>query len=237
MTIGIIIFSRYNSQRLPGKALLDIRGRALLGRVLDRVKEVKGNYKIVIATSNLVTDDPIAQFAQEEQCDVFRGNLDDVAQRAYDCCCHYNFDAFVRVCGDRPFMDTKTVERLITLQQNDNIDLATNALKKTYPSGLMAEVVKTSALQQVLENTGDKEDREHVTRYIYNNRNQFTIKNIEAEEQKYKNLSLAIDDKEDVTRAEWIIEHIEKTENADIKIILELTEKWEQSHRRGQFSG
>ncbi len=49
--IGAIIFSRYDSSRLYGKALIDIEGRSLLGRVIDRAKLIKGVSKIIVATS------------------------------------------------------------------------------------------------------------------------------------------------------------------------------------------
>ena len=50
MSVGAIIFSRYTSSRLPGKALVDIAGRCLLGRVLDRSKLVKGIDHVILAT-------------------------------------------------------------------------------------------------------------------------------------------------------------------------------------------
>ena len=51
MKIGAIIFSRFSSERLPGKALIDISGRSLLGRVIDRTREIQGIDKIIVATS------------------------------------------------------------------------------------------------------------------------------------------------------------------------------------------
>ena len=52
MTIGAIIFSRFSSQRLPGKALIDIQGRELLGRVIDRSRHIKNIDEIIVATSS-----------------------------------------------------------------------------------------------------------------------------------------------------------------------------------------
>ncbi len=42
MKTRAVIFSRNSSTRLPGKALIDISGRCLLGRVINRTKEIKG---------------------------------------------------------------------------------------------------------------------------------------------------------------------------------------------------
>ena len=67
MKVGAIIFSRFNSHRLPGKALLDISGRPLLGRVIDRTKDIQGVDKIIIATSTHSLDDQIESFAKKEK--------------------------------------------------------------------------------------------------------------------------------------------------------------------------
>lgn len=46
MKTEAVIFSRNSSTRMPGKALIDISGRCLLERVIDRTKEIKGmNFK------------------------------------------------------------------------------------------------------------------------------------------------------------------------------------------------
>ena len=49
MNIGGIIFSRMSSSRLPGKALIDIDGKTLLERVIERSKKIRNiklTYKI-----------------------------------------------------------------------------------------------------------------------------------------------------------------------------------------------
>ena len=42
MKVGAIIFSRMSSRRLPSKALIEINGRTLLGRVIDLTKLIEG---------------------------------------------------------------------------------------------------------------------------------------------------------------------------------------------------
>ena len=102
--IGVLIFSRFDSSRLPGKALLDISGKELLGRVIDRSKKIRGITGVAVATSDRNIDDNVAAFAKAQGVDVFRGSVDDVAKRAIEACNFYGWDAFVRICGDRPFL-------------------------------------------------------------------------------------------------------------------------------------
>ena len=66
MATGLIIFARMSSSRLPGKMLLPIAGRALLGRVIDRARCVKGDRPVVVATSKEAADDAIERFARAE---------------------------------------------------------------------------------------------------------------------------------------------------------------------------
>ena len=77
MKTGIVIFSGANSStRLPGKALIDISGRCLLGRVIDRTKEIKGIVDIIVATSTDKEDDQIVDFAEHENVNVYRGEFE-----------------------------------------------------------------------------------------------------------------------------------------------------------------
>ena len=109
-TIGLIIFSRLNSSRLPGKALLEISGRPLLGHVIDRAKKISKQYPLVIATSNTSSDDAIEKFAVSEKIKIFRGSLNNVLLRAIKCCEKFNFNGFARICGDRPFHSFKLLK-------------------------------------------------------------------------------------------------------------------------------
>ena len=106
------------SQRLPGKALLDIYGRCLLGRVIDRSKYIEGVDKLIIATSTDVEDDSIVKFAETEGIDVFRGSLDDVVGRALAACECFKLTQFARICGDRPFFDPELVSNLIQIHRS-----------------------------------------------------------------------------------------------------------------------
>ena len=103
---GLIIFSRFNSKRLYGKALIDICNRPLLGRVIDIAKQLK-KYPIIVATTKKRSDDAIETFASNENVKVFRGSENNVLKRALDCCNCFGLKRFARICGDRPFYSSK----------------------------------------------------------------------------------------------------------------------------------
>ena len=123
MKVGAIIFSRMSSSRLPSKALIEINGRSLLGRVIDITKLIEGVDEIVVATSTKSEDEPIKKFVKNEEITLFRGNLNDVCVRALDVCNKYNFDKFVRICGDRPFFCHKIITHLISVHNRNDVDV------------------------------------------------------------------------------------------------------------------
>ena len=232
MNCGAIIFSRYDSRRLPGKVLLDIAGLPLLGHVLARSRQIDGHSQIIIATTERGVDDPIVEYAQAQGISVFRGAVDDVAGRALACARSFNLDSFVRICGDRPFFGPETVSRLIQKQNDSNYDLATNALEKTYPPGLTAEVVSVDALKRAMALTNNADDREHVTQYFYNHRNDFTIFNLKASDDSLLGCRLVVDTPEDLERARWIATRLaEGVTTADERDVVELAKHWD-SHVR-----
>ena len=62
---GYIIFVRLGSKRLPGKALRKINNKPILGYIIERVKKIKPNYKIIIATTSLKRDKQIVNYCKK----------------------------------------------------------------------------------------------------------------------------------------------------------------------------
>jgi len=231
MQTALIIFARYDSTRLPGKVLMKLDGRELLGRVLDRTRCVTGKYQIIVATSTRTVDDPIVQFAKGENIGVFRGDLNDVAGRALACCKAYNVDRFARICADRPFLSWELINTLLVRQENDKVDLATNCKEKTYPSGMMTEIITYNALQYICTQTEDPADREHLTKYIYGHADCFRISNIVSNNSDWKNISLSLDTEYDKMRTEWMLKKMgDKPETLPFERVIALAQEWEKQN-------
>jgi len=227
VSTGLIIFARMGSRRLPGKMLLPIAGRPLLGRIIDRARCASGDYPIVVATSTEAGDDTIERFARNEGVEVFRGSRDDVAARALACCDVHGFDRFARICGDRPFLPWELIDELRGIAEEDDLDLASNVVEKTYPTGTTTEIVATSALRRVLERTFDRQDREHITRYIYAKPEGFRVVNRSSGQQGWRLLNLAIDDQADVERTEWILARLKpEPERARLEDVIAVATEW-----------
>jgi spore coat polysaccharide biosynthesis protein SpsF len=227
MDFGVVLFARMNSSRLPGKALLPIGRRPLLGCVLDRARCVPGPQRIVIATSNLDADDPIAAFARDEGVDLFRGDLHDVGGRALACAEAFGFTRFARVCGDRPFFDPGLAARQRDMMDGESLDLATNVTGRRYPVGMASEVIRTDALVRALAESESACDREHVTPVFYRRAELFRIANIDAPDLTWAERTLAVDDETDLARARWIAAQADDPATLPAAEAVVLAKRWD----------
>ena len=224
---GLIIFARMSSRRLPGKSLIDIEGRPLLGRVLDRSRRVKQVKEIIVATSVKPDDDAIESFAREEGVAIYRGALENVAERALECADTFGLDRFARVCGDRPFFDPSIVDLLFKTQEENGLDLATNVAEKTFPAGVTAEIITTEALRKVVSVIETSHDLEHVTSYFYRHPEKFNIANLKAENPADRDISLVVDNEADLNRARFIARGLGlESHNASLSDVIKLAKQW-----------
>lgn len=230
MSVGVIIFSRFDSKRLPGKALLDISGRPMLGRVIDRAKCIKGVDHLIVATSSRAVDDPIVSFAMSENVEVFRGSVDNVGERALGACDKFGLTKFARICGDRPFFAPKVISDLIVMHNQVNVDITTTMFPRTYPPGLTGEIVSTLALQKAMSETKEASDIEHITSYFYRHPEEFSIHNLDSpKELDLDGLHLVVDDKTDLVRARWIASQLGDSREifSDLSEVVRLAREWD----------
>lgn len=110
-----IIQARMNSLRLPGKAMLEIQGRTILGHVADRLHRCTTIDGLYVATSTDTHDDAIAAFAATEGISLHRGSPDDVAAHLRDAVTAATADALVRINADSPLIDTAIIDHAVTL--------------------------------------------------------------------------------------------------------------------------
>ena len=175
MRIGAIIQARMTSSRLPGKVLQPMHGRPMLQYLLDRLARAQGVSNIIVATSTDRSDDPIERFCSASGVACVRGSLLDVAARFLDVLATWPFDAFARVSADSPLLDQRIVEAAIRLYVPERVDLVTNKVPKTYPSGQSVEVVKSDAFRAACGRMVTPFDREHVTPFFYQHQEEFRI--------------------------------------------------------------
>lgn len=201
--LGIIVFARMSSQRLPGKVVMDFGGRPLLAHILLRAAALA--LPIVVATSNGKDDDVVAVLAENYGVPTFRGSLDDVLQRAVDCAEAHGFEAFARLCGDRPYFPQDQMRDALakiagSFADGVPADLISNLVSNSPPPGLTTEVVRVAALQRALSRGATPHNREHLTSHLYEHAAQFDIRAIESNFHVVDGYRFAVDTPVDLER-------------------------------------
>ena len=224
MKSGIIVFARLNSMRLPGKALIKIAGIRLIDRVLNRVQKAEGASITVVATTDTNLDDQLVEYLEGRDVYIYRGSGSDVALRAACCAKFHNLDCFVRISGDSPFIDSDLITRALLKYKTGSFDLVTNVFPRTFPRGVSVEVIKTQAIQRLLELTQQEFYTEHVTPYFYDNSDKFSIKNIFSNNVAFREANLAVDTPTDLKRINWILETF--GEGLDLSLLAEKSNLW-----------
>lgn len=201
----------------------------MLFYMMERLKRVTKADKIVVLTSTLPQDDPIAEFCKKQGYACFRGSEDDVLNRYYKAAVDSKPipDAIVRVTGDCPIIDPVVIDEIIDifLKENTKLDYVSNTLKRTYPRGLDAEVFSFTALEKAFHDAKDPSEREHVTLHMYRNPKNFRLRNLSSPE----NLSQyrwTVDTQEDFKLIKLIFENLyPHNPQFNLQDILELMRK------------
>lgn len=213
-----IIQARMSSSRLPGKVLKTILGKPMLGYIVERLVWVKQIDEIVVATSREASDQPICTFCRENKIACYRGDLNDVLGRFYQTAQEYKADTVIRVTGDCPCVDPELVTQLINLFQRekyDHIGIATGAGaifdEARFPNGLDAECFRYESLEKAWQEAAEPADREHVTPYIWRNKDVFKCGSLKPEKD-YSHIRLSVDHQEDFELVSKIYEALYKPE-------------------------
>lgn len=200
--IVCIIQARMGSSRLPGKVLMEICGRPMIGWVIERAARSQKIAEVVIATTTNQTDDPIEKFCKGADVTCFRGSEFDVLDRFYQAAIACQAEIVVRLTADCPLIDPQLVDETIEMLLDNHLDFSANRLPpphhRTYPIGLDVEVSTFAALESAWKFAVKPYEREHVMPYIYDQQNQFAIRVLDAEKD-YGAQRWTVDTAQDLT--------------------------------------
>ncbi|WP_235852087.1 cytidylyltransferase domain-containing protein [Niallia nealsonii] len=216
-----VIQARITSNRLPAKAMLDLEGKTILERVVERVKLSNKIDEIWIATSNQIEDDLIESLSKKNGIACFRGSLNNVFNRFYGVLSMADADIVVRITADNPLTEPRLIDKAIFNLINSNLDYIGY---KNVPKGSGVEAFTRESFIKILQ-SGDltSDHKEHVTSYYYQNQDKFKVKFIEdiyTEDQALVNVS--IDTIDDYVKMALIYKLL-KEENVDILNYLDRT--------------
>lgn len=222
MKIGAIIQARMSSRRFPGKVLHTVKGKPLLMYIIERLQKVSQFAGIIVATSSGDDDKCVKQFCADNGILCYRGDLDNVVARFTGALDVLSVEAFVRVNGDSPLIDPRLIENGIEMFLKGEYDIVTNVFPRSFPKGQSVEIVSSEVFKRTEKNIIEKDDREHVTRYFYNNAEKFHIYNISSSSD-LSHIQLSVDTAEDMKTFEGIASKMDRPHwTYGLKEVLEL---------------
>ena len=162
----VLLQARISSSRLPGKALLPIRG--LPSVVLAAKRASNRGAKLRVITSNDPSDDTLATILMSHGLDVFRGDLDDVLARAVGATEGLSDGTIVvRLTGDNMFPDQSLIDAVAKMLLEKNLDYAGIQWPDDgLPYGLSVEAFRLGALRAAHREAQNSFDREHTTPWL-----------------------------------------------------------------------
>jgi glutamate-1-semialdehyde 2,1-aminomutase len=161
-----IVQARTGSTRFPNKVMREICGTPMIGLLLRRLARSKRVDEIVLATSDTVRDDVLAEYVQNLGYQVYRGSESDVLDRYCQAARQAKADVVVRVTGDCPLIDASVVDHVCEEFERAAVEYASNVEPPTYPDGLDTEVFSRSALETAWREARAASEREHVTPFL-----------------------------------------------------------------------
>jgi len=192
-----IIQARVGSTRLPGKVLLDIRGKTVINHVVTRVSASNLIDDVVVATTLLDGDVALVKECAGLGVKVFCGSEQDVLDRYYQVTKILLPDHIVRITADCPVIDPKVIDLVVTEHLATGADYTSNTLDIPYPDGQDVEVFKYSALELAWSNAVLASEREHVTPFIKLNEKTFNVHKILGI-KSHSDMRWTLDEKEDL---------------------------------------
>ncbi|WP_238916569.1 glycosyltransferase family protein [Clostridium sp. YIM B02555] len=217
MKVLCIVQARMGSERLPGKVMKEINGQPMISYTLNSLKKSRYIDEIILATSTQEINDPLAEYVDKNNFEVFRNdNENNVIERYKLASDKYGGDIIIRVTGDCPLINPIIVDHVVTKFLMYDYDYVRLDVPDTFQRGFDVEVFSKAALDRVYNKVCSDENinnedyapfREHVTFYIYNHQDEFKVGYVKGEEKFFdnRNINLSVDTLEDFERVEEIL--------------------------------
>jgi spore coat polysaccharide biosynthesis protein SpsF (cytidylyltransferase family) len=170
--VVLIIQARMGSTRLPGKSTMDLAGRPLVGRILERVKRCKKVDQIILAIPNSLENIVLNDLGTQYGVTVYTGSEDNLIDRYYNAAILGQADYIVRLPADNPTPEPSEIDKIIEYHCTENPTGFSSNLSvinnSGYPDGIGAEVFSFKLLEVVFKGRYTKQQQEHLHLNFFN---------------------------------------------------------------------
>lgn len=215
MKIGFLLVARLKSTRLPYKVMLDLNGKTVLEREINRIKQIKGLDTIVVCTSTNPQDRPIIDTAKDNNVYYFSGDGKDVVKRLVTAAKLHNIDYFVTITADDPLFSVRYANRVVDELKTGKYDYVKIS---GLPLGTDVYGISTVAIETILKvktviNT-------EYWKYLIDKSEIFNIKEIQSIYNS-ENVRLTLDYEEDYELINFLYNKIEFKNYLPLRKVME----------------
>ncbi len=211
MKTAVIVQARMTSTRLPGKVMLPLGDKTVLGQVLTRCKKIQGIDIVCCAIPVGSDHDVLVSEAKKYGCAIYRGSEANVLERYYESAEHLKADIIMRVTSDCPLINPEVCAQVLKMHIENKAQYTCNNMPPSWPHGYDCEVFGISELRDAMRYSTLPEDFEHVTEWM---RRSLKIYNLENPKGDYHHNRITLDTMEDYI----FIQKIFKNENMSFLI-------------------
>lgn len=163
--LGFLIIARSSSKRFKNKIESQIGKYSILEiLVLRLLKAGFDKKKIVLCTSIKDRNNKFfRKIVKKYSINFFFGSDQNIFSRIINCSKKFNFDHIVRLTGDNPFVDTKSLKKLIKKYFKNRFDYG---FITNISEGLKSELFNLNTLLYCKKNAIDQNSSEYLTYYF-----------------------------------------------------------------------
>ena len=202
--IALVLQARLDSTRLPGKSLLPLGGRPLILRVMEALRFVPCEERILACPADSCA--AFAPLAEEAGFTLVPGPLDDVLARYCLAINSSGAGRIIRATGDNPFV---FVDAAGALNQEALALAADYSGYSGLPYGAGVECIASDALLRAEREAREPMEREHVCPYLYGHPELFKLhRPLAPLKWQGKAFRVTVDTREDYERSLLLYERL-----------------------------
>ncbi|GAA5521903.1 hypothetical protein Asal01_01851 [Fodinibius salicampi] len=124
--------------------LLDLNGKPIVERVIERARKVQNVDDIILCTSTNKQDKPLTDIALENNIHYYLGSEKDVLQRLLDASQFFGLDYILSITGENPLFSINHANRVVDNISQNRPDFT---YLKGLPMGCAVSGIKVKAMQ------------------------------------------------------------------------------------------
>ncbi len=167
---GIFLQARLRSERLPGKALLKLKGLTVIEHAMSALGLVRADVHALLTDEESAAD--LERYAHKWNFKLFAGPSLDVLKRYCLAAERFGVSRVVRATGDNPLVSAELTRLNLEYHEQKRADLSRF---RGAPLGTGVEVVETGALNRSRAESGDVYEHEHITTHILRNQQIYKV--------------------------------------------------------------